>query len=504
MTPSPPRPSKPAAARMARPARIWLAAVLLLTGVILSGADKEDQAGLVSESAAPAGPIAAGLAEVLGGNGPFANANLSVRLISQDGDILDLDKLVGDRPMLLFYFSAGCPHCAEVAPELIRLAQRFQAQLDVLGIASGSNGLDAIGQFQREQKLPFPVHKDFSRKFASRNKAVSTPTVLLIRKSAEGTFETLADFRPFYSGASLPAEMRIRAVLGQDPWQAFEQGLYMGAKACGSCHREEYRSWGLTHHSTAYWTLYERKETERSECVKCHVTGLGQATGFTLGDDGSPLADVTCEACHGAGGPHVPGQDRSSIPSAASLCETCHDREHSVRFDLERALPAIDHFRATTMDEPTFLKARKDLLEGRAPKPLLAFPDGQNLGPGACVECHRAEHRNWSRSRHAKAMKTLAQRDGAGDPNCVACHAVSRTESPESVDDFHPESVSCEACHGPGEQHVAAGGGKDNIVGLGESCPECIIEGICTRCHTPEQDPDWDLKSALEKVRHGR
>jgi hypothetical protein len=63
------------------------------------------------------------------------------------------------------------------------------------------------------------------------------------------------------------------------------------------------------------------------------------------------------------------------------------------------------------------------------------------------------------------------------------------------------ESVGCEACHGAGGEHVKEPT-KDNIVGLGESCPECVIEAICTSCHTPAWDPGWELKTRLNSIRH--
>jgi hypothetical protein len=85
---------------------------------------------------------------------------------------------------------------------------------------------------------------------------------------------------------------------------------------------------------------------------------------------------------------------------------------------------------------------------------------------------------------------------------CVSCHATEKTKPATKVSDFHKGGVGCEACHGPGEQHVAAQGGKENIVGLGDSCPVCVVEAICTRCHTPEHDPDWNLEEALKKVGH--
>ena len=63
------------------------------------------------------------------------------------------------------------------------------------------------------------------------------------------------------------------------------------------------------------------------------------------------------------------------------------------------------------------------------------------------------------------------------------------------------ESVGCESCHGPGAVH-ASEPRKDNIVGLSGSCPECVIEAICTSCHTPEWDPEWNLSERLEALDH--
>ena len=63
------------------------------------------------------------------------------------------------------------------------------------------------------------------------------------------------------------------------------------------------------------------------------------------------------------------------------------------------------------------------------------------------------------------------------------------------------EGVGCEACHGPGEAHVEAGGGTDNIEKLGDDCPVCVIEAVCTRCHTQKWDPDWDLERDLARIK---
>ena len=57
--------------------------------------------------------------------------------------------------------------------------------------------------------------------------------------------------------------------------------------------------------------------------------------------------------------------------------------------------------------------------------------------------------------------------------------------------------VGCESCHGAGAAHVESQS-KDDIVGLGDSCPVCVLESMCTSCHTPKWDPNWNLEERLK------
>ena len=486
--------------RVARLAVAVIAATAALSLALAVGAEDSHQhhthADSGSNSPTPPAGLASGTATVLGG-APYPSPHLDVTLVSSDSDVVDLDSLLPAGIGVLFYFSAGCPHCEAAAPDITRLSARLGADVAVVSIASGSNSMSAAVEFAQRFGLKQPIYKDFSRQFASRNHATSTPTVLVVRKSKQGDdFETLAEFRPFAPGMSLLIELRIKTALGSDPWASFESGRYYGPKACGACHLVEYMSWGITHHSVAYWTLYQRERAEDLACVGCHVTGLGEATGFTVGDHGSALADVSCEACHGPGGPHDGQRQRAS-----DTCQGCHDQDHSVRFDLSRALPYIDHLSADGMDPASYQAARKTLTEGGAARPLTAFPEGKNLGSQACASCHPAEAQHWAKTAHANALKTLKKRAGTRNMDCLPCHAVQR-QQPTTPKDYFRDGVACESCHGPGEDHVAAGGGTENILGLTSSCPECIIEAVCTRCHTPEQDPNWDLALDLAKIRH--
>ena len=285
------------------------------------------------------------------------------------------------------------------------------------------------------------------------------------------------------------------------PFSHFNNG-YQGDRVCSVCHEEEALAWATTHHSMAYRTLYARDRATDEECVGCHVTGYKTETGFQTGDHSSPLRDVTCEACHGPGGPHD-----GETTDAKAACVVCHDAEHSIAFSLDKGLPLIDHYRANTMSEDAIRERLRALVDGEAEKPLLAFPSGPTTGSQACSECHEEQHAWAQDDPHADAMRHLkgASQD---DPACVRCHATPRAlssaglpEDPSVAGHRTSEGVGCESCHGPGAEH-AADPTSTNIVGLGESCPECVIEAICTSCHIPKWDPEWQLAPRLEAIAH--
>src|SRR6185436_14909356 len=136
------------------------------------------------------------------------------------------------------------------------------------------------------------------------------------------------------------------------------------------------------------------------------------------------------------------------------------------------------------------------------PRPLLAFPDGPTVSSAVCKECHKSETKQWTKTGHAHAMEVLHDNPTA-DATCTACHATPTTMGTnESTGSFRTdEGVGCESCHGAGAVH-AKNPTAENIVGLGETCPECVIEGICTSCHTMKWDPAWELKPRLDATRH--
>ncbi len=429
---------------------------------------------------------------------------------------VDVPAAIGARvtgPTALFYFSPTCPHCRNVMGEINALT--VHDDLAWVGVAYGAARPEDLDEFRSTFQPAFDILVDSDRGFAGAVGARSTPSLYIARPRTvgEGAVDTLM---------SPPAEGTVRIEL-TEVYTPYQRGFapilrmrrhpatpfadfsgHQGETACRACHEQEGLSMAITHHAAAFWTLYRDKDHDKAECVGCHVTGMGEPGGFVAGDIGHPLASVQCEACHGPSGPH----DGTSDDARAS-CVGCHDADHSIAFSVEKGLPHIDHFKANDMELDALRAQLAAVQEGRAEKPLLAFPEGPTVGAAACQSCHKPQHKWLQKSPHGQAMATLRgapDGDQRGEVGCVRCHATAQAYGPgaprAAVSDFRTdEGVGCESCHGPGAAHVADPT-ADNIVGLGGSCPVCVIEAVCTSCHTPDQDPDWDLSPALKAIDH--
>ncbi len=79
---------------------------------------------------------------------------------------------------------------------------------------------------------------------------------------------------------------------------------YIGVKRCSSCHFKQYMTWKKTKHAKEAWESMPAKYRATPECVVCHATGYGEATGFKDEASTPNLVGTTCEACHGPGSKH--------------------------------------------------------------------------------------------------------------------------------------------------------------------------------------------------------
>ena len=79
---------------------------------------------------------------------------------------------------------------------------------------------------------------------------------------------------------------------------------YTGAKQCGSCHFKQYMAWKKTKHAKEAFECLAAKYQADPQCINCHSTGYGAATGFKDIATTPNLAGTSCEACHGPGSKH--------------------------------------------------------------------------------------------------------------------------------------------------------------------------------------------------------
>ena len=125
-----------------------------------------------------------------------------------------------------------------------------------------------------------------------------------------------------------------------------------------------------------------------------------------------------------------------------------------------------------------------------------AASHGPYLGVGACQACHADAFEVYTHTRHAHAYSTLASQFVHRDTNCVGCHVTGfgepggfegvrvRGASVDLID------VQCEACHGPGANHARDGSYRATAI------------QSCTKCHTPNDDPDFDFATDWPKIQH--
>jgi hypothetical protein len=123
---------------------------------------------------------------------------------------------------------------------------------------------------------------------------------------------------------------------------------YVGAEVCGRCHADIYTRWAKTPHARAWETLAKEGKQEAQDCLKCHVVGYGEQTGYALTaltdrlgkevstKDTSSLRNVQCESCHGMGTFHGTGMMVKVTPE--ETCRNCHAGDYEASFNYSQAL----------------------------------------------------------------------------------------------------------------------------------------------------------------------
>jgi hypothetical protein len=163
-------------------------------------------------------------------------------------------------------------------------------------------------------------------------------------------------YEPIYLSADFKEDELMLEMLEDYRLQVIEERLiervprapmgalkYLGSHACLRCHRPQFKKWETVLHATALVSLEEDGYDRDPECVVCHVVGLEDKGGFRSPEETPDLASVGCEACHGAGRPHVANVLAPYKRPDEQTCRTCHDPDNSPTFRFDEYYPKIEH-----------------------------------------------------------------------------------------------------------------------------------------------------------------
>ncbi|MBF0515471.1 MAG: cytochrome c family protein [Desulfovibrionaceae bacterium] len=137
----------------------------------------------------------------------------------------------------------------------------------------------------------------------------------------------------------------LSAVLALQAYAAGEK-RYIGSKACGECHTDEYANfmkYAKKAHSCNSIKIMANglTEDELKTCYSCHTTGYGKPGGFVSMEKTPEMADAGCEVCHGPGSAHSDsGGDVKDIilKMKISDCEVCHSVDRVKAFNFKPML----------------------------------------------------------------------------------------------------------------------------------------------------------------------
>ena len=109
-----------------------------------------------------------------------------------------------------------------------------------------------------------------------------------------------------------------------------------------------------------------------------------------------------------------------------------------------------------------------------------AFAGAQNeskySGSDNCL-CHGDILKNWSKTPHSRSFELLVNVGQEKNAECLPCHTTGYTKGGFVDQATTPglKGTACEACHGPGAEHMNNMGDKTKInrVPSGKVCGSC-------------------------------
>ncbi|MCL5104983.1 MAG: hypothetical protein M1133_12835 [Armatimonadetes bacterium] len=129
-----------------------------------------------------------------------------------------------------------------------------------------------------------------------------------------------------------------------------------------------------------------------------------------------------------------------------------------------------------------------------AQKVIQPVAPGQYYPSIVCRTCHSTQYDDWAKTKHAKAIKTLAD-EGKMVSECLTCHSEKyRRSGSLLIDTSGPGGVDCATCHMNAIPHGAE---RKNVTGRTKVAPM-----VCLECHTKDRSPNYNPQTYFPMVTH--
>ena len=114
-------------------------------------------------------------------NGIEQVMDFTVPLLGISDQGLSFEKF-SKRPLLIFYFSAKCPHCQKAFPDIQKLSDEFTPKgLTTIAVSVSHNKKADIRTFIRDVGIRVPMLQDKDRKFSDLYGTGSVPLIILVQ-----------------------------------------------------------------------------------------------------------------------------------------------------------------------------------------------------------------------------------------------------------------------------------------------------------------------------------
>lgn len=129
-----------------------------------------------------------------------------------EGGDFDLGPLMGQKAILLDFWSIYCVSCVQEMPRLVELYNRFSDNLAAVGVDLDSFGTKRVAQFVKGLpfKVPYPIVIDKSRQIAARYGVSVLPTTVVIDKQGRILYYHVG----YAPGDEKEIEEKIRTAVG--------------------------------------------------------------------------------------------------------------------------------------------------------------------------------------------------------------------------------------------------------------------------------------------------